>query len=110
MKMTLKKIYHCISVILLCVGVAHAHKYGAEDAILTNGAKKIDCASCSGGAAVEQQEGNLAIKINIQTKGFYDIYLHASAPGGEKTNVIRIGEHSANFLLDHGNQIGRAHV
>lgn len=104
MKMTFKKIYHFISVILLCVGVAHAQKYEAENAILTNGAKKIDCASCSGGAAVEQQEGNLAIKINIQTKGFYDIYLHASAPGGEKTNVIRIGEHSANFLLDHGNQ------
>src|SRR5699024_8436569 len=104
MKMTFKKIYHLILVILLCAGGTHAQKYEAENATLTNGAKKIDCANCSGAAAIAMEEGNLAIKVNIQGNGFYDIYLHASAPGGEKTNVIRIGEHSANFLLDHGNQ------
>lgn len=104
MKINFTKVGHLILAVLLWAVSAHAQKYEAEDAVLTNGAKKISCAGCSGGAAVEQQEGNLAIEVNIQTRGSYHIYLHAAAPGGEKANIIRIGGHAANFMLAQDNQ------
>src|SRR5690606_33538946 len=94
MKMNFTKVSHLILAVLLCAASAHAQKYEAEDGVLTNGAKKIDCASCSEGAAVDMGEGNIAINVNIQASGFYNIYLHASSPGGEKTNIIRIDRKS----------------
>ncbi|WP_187269986.1 glycosyl hydrolase [Pontibacter qinzhouensis] len=85
---------------------ALAQKYEAEGARLAGGASKINCASCSGGAAVAQGEGSLTFAISLPTEGFYNITVRASAPNGEKTNIISLNGVSADFHLPNNPQYG----
>ncbi|MBF9254016.1 T9SS type A sorting domain-containing protein [Pontibacter sp. 172403-2] len=74
-------------------------KYEAENAILAGGASKIVCATCSGAAAVAQQEGSLTFDITIPKEGFYDLSINASAPNGDKINKLQLGENTLDFSL-----------
>ena len=74
-------------------------KYEAENAILTGGASKIMCTGCSGGSAVAQGDGNLAFEVTIQKEGFYNLFINASAPGGDKINKLQIDGNTLDFSL-----------
>lgn len=74
-------------------------KYEAENATLAGGASKIACATCSGGAAVAQEEGSLAFEITIPKEGFYDLSINASAPGGGKINKLQLSGNTLDFSL-----------
>ncbi|RDV16158.1 T9SS C-terminal target domain-containing protein [Pontibacter diazotrophicus] len=81
-----------------------AQKYEAENATLAGGASKIACAGCSGGSAVAQGEGNLTFTVTIPTEGFYNIYIKAAAPSGDKINKLEIGGNTLDFSLKQNNQ------
>lgn len=89
---------------LLFTSQLFAQRHEAENATLAGGASKIACASCSGGNAVAQQEGNLTFTVTIPTEGFYNIYIRAAAPGGNKINKFEIGGNSLDFSLKQNNQ------
>jgi mannan endo-1,4-beta-mannosidase len=74
-----------------------AQKFEAENATLAGGAMKITCATCSGGNAVEQRDGNLTFTFNTTTTGYVDVYLMASA-GSEKTNILDIDGATSTFV------------
>jgi mannan endo-1,4-beta-mannosidase len=76
--------------------------FEAENAVLSGGASKISCSTCSGGWAVSQQEGSLSFNINIPSTGFYNVYIFASAPG-DKINIISINGESGDFSVKESN-------
>ena len=81
-----------------------AQRYEAENATLTGGASIIVCANCSGGNAVAQREGNLTFTVNMPTEGFYNIYVRAASPSGDKINKFEIGGNTLDFSLKQNNQ------
>ena len=99
----------CLSVFALIffAGESFAQKQEAENATLTNGATKVACTTCSGGFYVAQNAGNLAFNVDFAETGFYNLYITAAAPGGEKTNIISIDGNSADFVLEQNNQYAK---
>ncbi|MCJ8165875.1 T9SS type A sorting domain-containing protein [Pontibacter sp. E15-1] len=81
-----------------------AQRYEAEDATLAGGAAKQACATCSGGFAVAQGEGNLTFAVTLPKEGYYNIYLRAAAPGGDKINTFEIGGNTLDFSLKQNSQ------
>lgn len=81
-----------------------AQKYEAEHATLSNGATKQSCSSCSGGFYVAQEEGSLSFVATLAEPGFYNISIRASAPFGDKTNIIAVNGTSAEFFLAKNNE------
>lgn len=72
----------------------------AELGTLTNGAAIVDDAARSGGKYVALGgSGSIAVSLNVATEEFYDIYIRAAAPNGEKTNNIVVDGTSTSFTL-----------
>ncbi len=94
----------CFIFPLFFVVQAWGQKYEAENATLSGGATKETCASCSGGFAVAQGEGNLTFTIEIPEEAYYNIYLHAASPNGDKINKFSMGGNSLDFSLTQNNQ------
>lgn len=81
--------------------IAHAQttRYEAELATLANGATKVTDASRSGGAYVQTQEGDITFNISIPSDTYFDFYINASAPNGDKTNNFVIDGSSVSFNM-----------
>jgi mannan endo-1,4-beta-mannosidase len=71
----------------------------AEKATLTNGAVVVADATRSGGYYVAQNGGNLSFQVSISVDSFYNIYINAASPYGDKTNIIALDGVSAEFTL-----------
>lgn len=84
---------------LLTAGSMYGQKYEAESATLAGGSAVQNLASASGGKIVAQQEGSLTFSINVSQAGFFDIYINAAAPNGEKTNIFDVDGSSSNFVM-----------
>ena len=89
----------CLLLSLFFTAQLYAQKYEAENAALSGGAKKVACASCSGGFYVAQEEGKLSFPVSVAEQGFYNITIRAAAPNGDKTNVIAVNGTSSDFFL-----------
>lgn len=68
----------------------------AENATLSGNASIL---SGGTGQVVNLAEGALTFTFNAPAAGFYDIYINAAAPYGEKTNNITIDGLSSSFYL-----------
>ena len=73
---------------------AFAEQYEAESATLSGGAEKVSNASASGGAYVDQKEGDIEFKVNVATAGKYTVAIHYKA-GSFKSNYINVNGESA---------------
>lgn len=94
----------CICLLLLLLNPLWAQKLEAEEATLSNGAAIQECTSCSGGQMVAQGEGTLSFSISIPEEAFYNIYLRAASPSGNKTNKFSINGNSLDFTLSQNSQ------
>ena len=74
-----------------------AQIFEAEDAILTGGAEKISDSAVSGEFYVAQKAGNLSLEIELPEEGYYNIFLYASSPGGNKINNFSIDGLNVDF-------------
>ncbi|CAM3809080.1 glycosyl hydrolase [Pontibacter korlensis] len=92
-----------ISILLSITIQAYAQKYEAENATLTGGATRQACSSCSGGYFVAQGEGKLSFNVTLPQSGFYTLVLRASAPNGDKTNIVAVNETTTDFILGQSN-------
>ena len=102
--------FYCFLLISLCASPLYAQRMEAENAALAGGAKKVASENASGGFYVAQEEGSLSFTVNVEETGFYSLYLMASAPNGEKTNIIAIGDVSADFFLERSSQFKQIKV
>ncbi len=96
------KIYFSLTLSVACIllfNSTQAQKFEAEDATLAGGAEKVANSAVSGGFYVAQQEGQLSWNITIEEEGFYEIYLIAASPSGNKTNTFSIDGASVDFTL-----------
>ncbi len=74
-----------------------AQIFEAENATLAEGAVKVANSAASGGFHVAQNGGNLALNVALSEEGFYNIYISASAPGGDKINNFSINGLNVDF-------------
>lgn len=74
-----------------------AQKIEAETATLSGGAVVVSSASRSNGSYVAQNGGNLTFSLDISRTGYYDVYINAAAPSGNKINIFYIDLNSINF-------------
>ena len=68
---------------------AGAAQYEAESADLSGGAEKVTSASASGGAYVDQKEGNIVFSVSAENAGKHLVKIHYKA-GDKKTNYIAV--------------------
>lgn len=80
----------------LCTTLS-AQKIEAETATLSGGAVVVSSASRSNGSYVAQNGGNLTFSLDISRTGYYDVYINAAAPSGNKINIFYIDLNSINF-------------
>ena len=73
---------------------AFAEQYEAETATLSNGAEAVTSASASGGAYVDQKEGDIEFKVTAAAAGKYMVTIHYKA-GSFKSNYISVNGESA---------------
>jgi mannan endo-1,4-beta-mannosidase len=99
MKTRFTNLYVFFTILLLPMQQVFAQKYEAENATLSGGATIVNNTLASGGKHVETREGDLIFSVNIPKTGFYNIYVNASAPNGDKTNTISIGDANSDFAL-----------
>ena len=71
----------------------------AEKGSLSNGAVAVADATRSGGFFVEQNAGNVSFQVSIPADAFYNIYVNAASPYGDKTNNIVIDGTSTAFTI-----------
>lgn len=100
--------YNYASLFCLCLSLlfslqVYGQKYEAESAALSGGASKITCLDCSGGSAVAQGEGNITFAVTIPEEGFYNIYIKAASPAGDKINKFELGGNTMDFSLKKDN-------
>ncbi|MEJ6979677.1 glycosyl hydrolase [Pedobacter sp. P351] len=69
----------------------------AEMGTLAGGAVAVADVNRSGGYFVEQNSGSVSFQVSIPTDAFYNIYINAASPFGEKTNVVTVDAMSSNF-------------
>ncbi|MBK6284826.1 MAG: hypothetical protein IPF54_21275 [Draconibacterium sp.] len=84
-------------VLIQYCNVLTAQKFEAESAALTGNAEKISDSSASGGFYVAQNEGNLTLDFNLDQESFYNIYINAASPGGDKINNFSIDGMNVDF-------------
>ncbi len=77
--------------------VVLGQRFEAESAVLSGGATKQSSQGRSGGQFVAQNEGSLSWDISISTQGYFDIFIHAAAPNGNKINVFSIDGNTVDF-------------
>ncbi|MGC9355368.1 MAG: glycosyl hydrolase [Mariniphaga sp.] len=90
--------------VLFSVNQLFAQRFEAEDATLAGGAKKISSTAASGGYYVAQEEGNLTFNITIEKEAFYNIYIRAAAPHGDKINTFSIDGQQIDFSISKSSQ------
>lgn len=83
----------------IVIQAVSAQKYEAEDATLTGGAVTKQLEEASGGFFVAQNDGNLSFDVTLDDEAFYNIYVHAAAPSGKKTNTFSIDGANVDFTL-----------
>lgn len=96
--------FYAAIVIFLFSKTLVAQKFEAEEAILSNGATIINNSSASGGAYVAQGEGSVSITFNMEHEGYYDIFINASSPHGDKINLLVLNGSSVSFGLSKNSQ------
>ncbi len=101
-KFGLKSIY-TICLILSSL-ILSAQKFEAETATLTNGAEKISDSSASGGYYVAQNGGDLSMEIDLDEEAYYNIYIFASSPGGDKINNFSINGLNVDFSFQQNSE------
>ena len=74
-----------------------AQKFEAENAAITGSAVKISDSSASGSFYVAQNEGSLTLDFTLDQEGFYNIYINAASPGGDKINNFSIDGMNLDF-------------
>lgn len=84
---------------LLITQLICAQKFEAEKATLSGDALVTAQAARSGGAYVQLKGGTLEKTITLDEEGFYDIYINAAAPNGNKINGFVINGSSVDFTL-----------
>ncbi|MGM0622086.1 MAG: glycosyl hydrolase [Bacteroidota bacterium] len=80
-----------------------AQRFEAEDATLTNGAYSVASSSASGGYYVVQKDGNLEFSVTLEEENFFNIYIRAAAPHGDKINTFIIDDARVDFSLSQNN-------
>lgn len=98
------KIFLIATTVLFSVNQLSAQRFEAEDATLAGGAKKISSTAASGGYYVAQEEGNLTFNITIEEEAFYNIYVRAAAPYGDKINTFSIDGQQVDFSISESSQ------
>jgi mannan endo-1,4-beta-mannosidase len=98
------KILLIATTVLFSVNQLSAQRFEAEDATLAGGAKKISSTAASGGYYVAQEEGNLTFNITIEEEAFYNIYVRAAAPYGDKINTFSIDGQQVDFSISESSQ------
>jgi mannan endo-1,4-beta-mannosidase len=83
--------------LFLSCQILQAQKFEAESATLAGGAEKTTDSRASGGFYVAQKDGNLTIDLSLDQEGFYNIYINAAAPGGDKINNFSIDGMNVDF-------------
>jgi mannan endo-1,4-beta-mannosidase len=86
---------------------AKAQIFEAENASLSGDAQITQSAARSGGAFVELKGGTLEKTIELEEEGFYNIYINAAAPHGDKINGFIINGSSVDFALDQSAYISK---
>ncbi|WP_207531839.1 glycosyl hydrolase [Desertivirga arenae] len=71
----------------------------AEQGTLSGGAVAVADAGRSGGFFVEQNSGSVSFQVSIPSDAYYNIYINAASPYGEKTNIVAIDGVSSNFTI-----------
>jgi mannan endo-1,4-beta-mannosidase len=90
--------HHLLLILLISSNLlVSAQKFEAESAALSGSATKVTNAARSGGQYVAMNEGSLTFSISLGAEGYYDFFLTAAAPGGNKINVLNINGNSINF-------------
>ena len=93
--------------IVSCISLS-AQIFEAENATLAGGAEKLAGGSMSGGFYVAQKDGNLALDLILSEEGFYNIYIHAASPGGNKINNFSIDGLNVDFgFSENSNYISK---
>ncbi len=90
--------------LFLSIQLLQAQKFEAENAILAGGAEKISDSSVSDGFYVAQKDGNLTFDLSLDQEGFYNIYVYAASPGGDKINNFAIDGMNVDFGLSVNTQ------
>lgn len=91
----------CFLILSITVSAgSFAQKFEAESATLTGGAVKVASSTESGGYYVSQNGGSLIFNLNIETEGFYHIYIQVASPSGFKTNNLIVDGVSFSFSTD----------
>ena len=73
---------------------AYAEQYEAETATLSNGAEKVESASASGSAYVDQKEGDIEFKVTAAAAGKHMVKIHYKS-GAFKSNYIVVNGQTA---------------
>lgn len=89
---------------------AAAQKFEAENATLDGGAVEKADSTASGNYYVEQKSGSLTFDIAIDEEAFYDIYIQAAAPSGNKTNIFSVDGANIEFKLLQNDTLKRFKV
>jgi mannan endo-1,4-beta-mannosidase len=71
----------------------------AESGTLTNGSAKVTDATCSGGAYVATNTGDISISVTMTADTYFDMYVYVAAPNGDKTQNFVIDANSSTFSL-----------
>jgi mannan endo-1,4-beta-mannosidase len=85
---------------------AQTTRFEAESGTLTGGAIAVNNASCSGGQYVATQEGTITLPFTTDHTAYYDFYIFAASPNGDKEQNFVINGNSVSFSLeDNSNYI-----
>jgi len=76
-----------------------SQKYEAEDATLDGGAEIVASGNASGGYFVAQKEGSLTFDFSISEEAYFDIYIRAASPHGDKINTLWLDGEQVDFSL-----------
>ena len=98
MKNIVTKVLFSIISSLFIISVA-AQTFEAEDATLSGGATAQYDSTVSGNYYVEQREGSLTFDVVLDEDAYYNIFIHASSPNGNKINIFSINDASIDFTL-----------
>ena len=93
-----KLLIYSILLMFICNPI-FAQIFEAEDATLNGGAEVVASSSASGGYYVAQKEGSLEFAVTTEEENFFNIYIHAASPNGDKINTFIIDDARVDFSL-----------
>jgi len=104
MKTNFTKSLFFFAFLLFSLQQVFAQKIEAESAIISGGGPDNVAViqpsnTASGGYYVDSKESNLSFSVNIPETSFYNIYIYAAAPNGDKINTISIDGSGSDFSL-----------